>query len=212
MNTFSHTLLFGTVFLLTLKELTEACSCFPTHPQQQFCNADVVIRGKVISKEFINAKNVDRQVRYGIKMIKMFKGFHKIKDIDSVYTSAESSMCGIELDVVKKMEYLLTGHLWENKVTISLCGLSIPWKDVSAFQMESLSSTYQMGCNCKITYCYVESCDTRAPNECLWKDWVYEHTLGGQEAQNYACIQRKDGSCIWYPRLPVKQPIYGSHP
>ncbi|XP_072277096.1 metalloproteinase inhibitor 4 [Pyxicephalus adspersus] len=210
MKLFSHTLLFGTVFLLTLKELTQACSCFPTHPQQHFCNADVVLRGKVVSIDFVNANNDYRQVRYGIKVIKIFKG--KIKHIDSVYTSAESSLCGIQLDVDNKMEYLLTGFLMDNKVTISLCGLSIPWNYVSEFQKKSLSFTYQMGCMCKITYCFVESCDNNAPNECLWKDWVNEHTLGGQEAQNYACIQRRDGTCIWYPRLPVKQPSYESHP
>ncbi|CAJ0963049.1 unnamed protein product [Ranitomeya imitator] len=44
-------------------------------------------------------------IQYEIKMIKMFKGFDNVTDINFVYTSAESSLCGITLE---RKEYLLT--------------------------------------------------------------------------------------------------------
>ncbi|CAI9612406.1 unnamed protein product [Staurois parvus] len=58
----------------------------------------------------------------------MFKGFDKMKHINSVYTSSQSSMCGIELDFLNQVEYLLSGYLQGNKATINLCGLSIRWE------------------------------------------------------------------------------------
>ncbi|XP_073448461.1 metalloproteinase inhibitor 4 [Aquarana catesbeiana] len=210
MNPFSHTLLVGTVFLLTLKELTEACSCMPYHPQDQFCRASIVIHAKVISKQFIKPNPPDRdgKVIYGIKLIEAFKGVDKKKKIDSAYTSSQSSMCGVALNVGSQEEYLLSGYLQENKFSIGLCGLAKPWNDVTAFQKKGLRGFYQMGCNCKITNCYFEPCGTRAPNECILNHLSDEPAPNVSESQNLACIQRKDGSCIWYPTSHSS----GNHP
>ena len=40
-------------FLLmgTVLPWADACSCSPVHPQQAFCNADIVIRAKAVSKK-----------------------------------------------------------------------------------------------------------------------------------------------------------------
>ncbi|XP_040215259.1 metalloproteinase inhibitor 4 [Rana temporaria] len=210
MNLFSHTLLVGTVFLLTLKELTEACSCISFHPQDQFCRASVVIHAKVISKRFIqpNHERGDGKVVYGIKLIEVFKGIDKNNIIDSAYTSSQSASCGVELNVGNQVEYLLSGYLQENKLAISLCGLAKPWNQVTAFQIKGIRGFYQMGCACKITTCYSESCGTSAPNECILNFSLYETGPNGFESQNLACIQRKDDSCMWYPTSPS----YTNHP
>lgn len=39
----------------------------------------------------------------------MFKGFHKAKDIQYVYTPVFSSLCGVKLDSNNKAGYLLSG-------------------------------------------------------------------------------------------------------
>ena len=48
-----RSLLLAFCFLLlgTLLPWADACSCSPVHPQQAFCNADIVIRTKEVSKK-----------------------------------------------------------------------------------------------------------------------------------------------------------------
>ncbi|XP_075688464.1 metalloproteinase inhibitor 4 [Rhinoderma darwinii] len=215
MNPFTHTLLYGALLFLTLKKLTEACSCALSHPQQQFCIADIVVRARVIGEKIIPSTNsYDSTVQYEIKVIKIFKGYEKMRDIHYVYTPSESSVCGVRLDVANKREYLLGGHIYDNRVRINLCGLVYTWDSLSAFQIKSLSQTYvgyHLGCECKIKMCAVEICENLAPNECPWIDWQKNYALDGQRAQNSACIKRRDGSCSWYPSIPDKS-IYNSHP
>ncbi|KAM8931163.1 metalloproteinase inhibitor 4 [Pelodytes ibericus] len=200
MNTALHPLLSLALFVLTLhiKELTEACSCMPTHPQQQICDAEIVIRAKVINEKMVLLADEYKEIQYEIKLIKMFKGFEKLKDIHYVYTPSDSAACGIKLDASNKKQYLLTGYISNDKVYIVLCNFIEPWDDLSFSQKKALNQRSQMGCDCKITTCYQEPCSIREPNECIWTDWLTERQLYGQQAKNYACIKRSDGSCSWY--------------
>uniref|UniRef100_A0A4W5ND06 Metalloproteinase inhibitor 4 n=1 Tax=Hucho hucho TaxID=62062 RepID=A0A4W5ND06_9TELE len=50
-------------------------------------------------------------IKYEIKLIKMFKGFEKVKDIQYVYTPVFSSLCGVKLDSNNKVHYLLSGKV-----------------------------------------------------------------------------------------------------
>ncbi|XP_063283643.1 metalloproteinase inhibitor 4 [Pelobates fuscus] len=205
MNTVLHTLCFVLLFVLTLhiKELADACSCAPTHPQQQMCDTEIVIRAKIISEKVIQPSKEDsfdntKLIQYEIKMIKMFKGFDKVRDIHFVYTPVDSSLCGVKLDATNKKQYLLTGHITDGKVYIMLCNLIELWDDLSFSQKKSLNNRFQMGCDCKITTCYTIPCSVHEPNECLWTDWLIERRLYGQQAKSYTCIKRSDGSCSWY--------------
>ncbi|KAE8612787.1 hypothetical protein XENTR_v10012987 [Xenopus tropicalis] len=192
--------------LLTLgaPESVRGCTCAPSHPQEQICDAAIVIRAKISSEKVILAASAEpfhsiKLIQYEIKLIKMFKGFEKIKDIQFVYTPLDSSLCGIKLEANNKKQYLLTGQISaDNKVYIQLCNLIEPWDDLSFSQKKSLNQRFQMGCECKITACYTVPCSLQAPNECLWTDWLIERRLYGQQARNYACIMRSDGSCTWY--------------
>lgn len=47
----------GLLLLGTLLRPADACSCSPVHPQQAFCNADVVIRAKVVSEKEVDSGN-----------------------------------------------------------------------------------------------------------------------------------------------------------
>ncbi|XP_069592879.1 metalloproteinase inhibitor 4 [Ranitomeya imitator] len=207
MNPFIHALLCCTLFFLTLKELTEACSCANSHPQQQFCSSKFVIRARVIGEKMIPSPNsFGATIQYEIKMIKMFKGFDNVTDINFVYTSAESSLCGITLE---RKEYLLTGSYYDGRVSIGICWLNVFWSSLSHFQIKSLTQPdigYQRGCDCKIKYCVMESYDNLAPNECPCIGWQQSQIL----EREHACIKRRDGTCSWYPSIPDKS-IY-SHP
>uniref|UniRef100_A0A8C5R591 Metalloproteinase inhibitor 4 n=1 Tax=Leptobrachium leishanense TaxID=445787 RepID=A0A8C5R591_9ANUR len=215
MNTIVHSLQFLLLFVLTLciKELAEACSCAPSHPQQQICDAEIVIRAKISSERVIQPSKEDsfdhtKMIQYEIKMIKMFKGFDKIKDIHYVYTPVDSSLCGIKLDATNKKQYLLTGHISDGKVYIMLCNFIELWDELSFSQKKSLNQRFLTGCDCKITICYSVPCSLHEPNECLWTDWLIERQLYGQQAKNYACIKRSDGSCSWYRGGPFTEKEY----
>uniref|UniRef100_A0A8C2G4A6 Metalloproteinase inhibitor 2 n=1 Tax=Cyprinus carpio TaxID=7962 RepID=A0A8C2G4A6_CYPCA len=181
----------GTLVVLVLfrvGEIAEACSCSPVHPQQAFCNADVVIRAKVVGKKEVDSGNdiygnPIKRIQYEIKQIKMFKG--PDRHIDVVFTAPSSAVCGVtNLDTNGKKEYLISGKrlsfhyrccFWSNNCT-----------------------RYEMGCDCKITRCATFPCEISAPEECLWTDWVTEKIIHGRQSDHYACIKRGDGSCAWY--------------
>lgn len=189
------------LFLWRVQEIAEACSCSPAHPQQAFCNSDVVIRARVVSQEQVDAGNdvygnPIRRIKYGIKQIKMFKG--PDQDIEAIYTAPSSAQCGVTLETNGK-DYLITGKLEaDGTVHITLCNFIMAWESTSATQKKSLTQHYAMGCDCRITRCTSVPCAISGPAECLWLDWVIERTVNGQQAQHFACIKRNDNSCAWY--------------
>uniref|UniRef100_A0A0F7Z5I6 Metalloproteinase inhibitor 2 n=1 Tax=Micrurus fulvius TaxID=8637 RepID=A0A0F7Z5I6_MICFL len=190
--------------------LADACSCSPVHPQQAFCNADVVIRAKAVSEKEVDSGNdiygnPIKHIQYEIKQIKMFKGPEE--DIEFIFTAPSSAVCGVTLDVSGKKEYLIAGKSEGNgRMHITLCDFIVPWDSLSATQKKSLNQRYQMGCECKISRCPSIPCYVSAQDECLWTDWVTEKNINGRQAKHYACIKRSDGSCAWYRGVaPPKQ-------
>ncbi|XP_044156531.1 metalloproteinase inhibitor 2-like [Bufo gargarizans] len=207
MSPFTHTLLYCALLLLTLKELTEACTCANLHPQEHFCNSDVVVRATAMGENSASSPG-HNDIQYKIKVNKVFKGDKLTIYLQEVRTSSESAACGISLETSK--EYLLGGNMIEGKVHIYSCGLYNLWENLSAFQKKSLSQPnegYQQGCQCKIRFCTPETCDSKAPDECVWSD--------RQETENlykeHACLKQKDGSCSWQPSIPGKS-THNSHP
>uniref|UniRef100_A0A3Q4B8L5 Metalloproteinase inhibitor 2 n=1 Tax=Mola mola TaxID=94237 RepID=A0A3Q4B8L5_MOLML len=194
---------FVTMALLLLwrvEEIAEACSCSPAHPQQAFCNSDVVIRAKLVGEHEVDVGNdiygnPIKHIKYDIKQIKMFKGPNQ--DIDAIYTAPSSAVCGVSLETSK--EYLITGTLEnDGTVHVTLCDFIEPWESTSATQKKSLAERYAMGCDCKITRCTSIPCVLSSPAECLWLDWVMEKKVIGEQAKHFACIKRSDDSCAWY--------------
>ncbi|XP_053565300.1 LOW QUALITY PROTEIN: metalloproteinase inhibitor 2-like [Bombina bombina] len=190
--------------------LTEACSCSPVHPQQAFCNADIVIRAKAISGKEVDSGNdvygnPIKKIQYEIKQIKMFKG--PDKDIEFIFTAPSSAMCGVTLETSGKKEYLIAGKAeGDGKMYITLCDFIFPWHSLSATQKKSLSQRYEMGCECKISQFSFIPCLLTSQDECLWTDWVTEKSINGRQAKHYACIKCSDGSCSWYRGIaPPKQ-------
>ncbi|KAM4535443.1 metalloproteinase inhibitor 2-like [Fundulus diaphanus] len=190
------------LFLWRVEEMAEACSCSPAHPQQAFCNSDVVIRAKVVGMQEVDSGNdvygnPIKRLRFDVKQIKMFKG--PTQDIDAIYTAPSSAMCGVTLDTDGKKEYLITGKLEvDGTMHVTLCDFIEQWETLSAMQRKSLTQRYETGCDCRITRCTSIPCMISSPTECLWTDWVIEKTVNGEQAKHYACIKRSDDSCAWY--------------
>ncbi|XP_034751059.1 metalloproteinase inhibitor 2-like [Etheostoma cragini] len=198
-NSFFVTL--AILFLWRVEEIAEACSCSPVHPQQAFCNSDVVIRAKVVGVQLVDVGNdiygnPIQRIKHDIKQIKMFKGTTPV--IDAIYTAPSSAVCGVTLEN-NGMEYLITGKLeTDGTMHITLCDFIEPWEAMSDTQKKSLTQRYEMGCDCKITRCTSIPCMISGPAECLWTDWVIEKTVNGGQAKDFACIKRSDDSCAWY--------------
>ncbi|XP_077313007.1 metalloproteinase inhibitor 2 [Lithobates pipiens] len=199
------------LFLLWSSDrLADACSCSPVHPQQAFCNADIVIRAKaIVGKEIDSGNDVYgnpiKRIQYEIKQIKMFKG--PAEDIQYIYTAASSAVCGVTLETGGKKEYLIAGKAeGTGKMHITLCDFVWPWESLTQTQKKSLNQRYEMGCECKISRCPSIPCYVSAQDECLWTDWMTEKSIHGRQAKHYACIKRSDGSCSWYRgTAPPKQ-------
>ncbi|XP_051995309.1 metalloproteinase inhibitor 2b [Xyrauchen texanus] len=184
------------------REFAEACSCSPAHPQQAYCNADVVIRAKVMGQQEIvtgsdNYGNPIKMIQYDIKEMKMYKGPNQ--QIDAFFTGPSSALCGVNLKSNDKKEYLITGNLDTNgTLRVNLCDYIESWESLSLTQKKSLGERFQMGCECKIIQCQSLPCSINDPAECLWTDWLLEGTVQGNQAQYYTCVKRNDGSCAWY--------------
>ncbi|XP_052375591.1 metalloproteinase inhibitor 2-like isoform X2 [Oncorhynchus keta] len=169
------------LFLWRIEDIAEACRCAPVHLQQAFCNADVVIRAKVVGVGVVS-----RDTKYDIQQIKMFKCPDQV--IHAIFTAPSPAACGVTLDLNK--EYLFTGNLETGRMSVTLCGYNLPWEDLSAAQKKSLTHRYQSGCDCKIIHCTSLPCPISTTDSCLWMDW------GTNNGRNLACIKR-NGSCAW---------------
>uniref|UniRef100_A0A3P9H240 Metalloproteinase inhibitor 3 n=1 Tax=Oryzias latipes TaxID=8090 RepID=A0A3P9H240_ORYLA len=176
--------------------MTEGCSCAMTHPQDAFCNSDIVIRAKVVGKKFVTVGPFGT-IRYTVKQIKMYKGFDKIQHVQHIYTHASESLCGVKFDI-NKYQYLITGRVYDGKVYTGLCNLNERWERMSLAQKKGINHHYQLGCGCRIKPCHYLPCFVTSKNECLWTDMLTHFGYPGYQSRHYACIQQKEGYCSWY--------------
>ncbi|XP_061604328.1 metalloproteinase inhibitor 2-like [Phyllopteryx taeniolatus] len=179
------------LYLWRLQEGAQACTCGPRHPQEVFCQSDVVITAKVVGAKADGSLN---PIKYDIQPIKIFKGPQRLFAV--IYTASSSAACGITL--TNGAEYLLMARLQsDGSLYITSCDFYQPWYDLSAMQ-KRLLQLYGMGCDCKITLCASLPCGISSRTECLWTDFLPVKLANGEQAQNFACIKRRDGSCGWY--------------
>ncbi|KAM6304132.1 metalloproteinase inhibitor 3 [Podargus strigoides] len=190
---------FLVVFLCSwsLRDLVvEACTCVPIHPQDAFCNSDIVIRAKVVGKKLMKDGPFGT-MRYTVKQMKMYRGFQIMPHVQYIYTEASESLCGVKLEV-NKYQYLITGRVYEGKVYTGLCNWYEKWDRLTLSQRKGLNHRYHLGCGCKIRPCYYVPCFATSKNECIWTDMLSNFGHSGYQAKHYACIQRTEGYCSWY--------------
>uniref|UniRef100_A0AAX7TFB5 Metalloproteinase inhibitor 3 n=1 Tax=Astatotilapia calliptera TaxID=8154 RepID=A0AAX7TFB5_ASTCA len=187
---------------LHVNQLTEGCSCALTHPQDAFCNSDIVIRAKVVGKKLLRDGPFGT-MRYTVKQMKMYKGFEKVQHVQHIYTDASESLCGVKFDI-NKYQYLITGRVYDGKVYTGLCNLNERWERLSLSQKKGINHRYQLGCNCRIKPCHYLPCFVTSKNECLWTDMLSHFGYPGYQSRHYACIQQKEGYCSWYRGMTTR--------
>ncbi|XP_023995558.1 metalloproteinase inhibitor 2-like [Salvelinus sp. IW2-2015] len=90
------------VLFLWRVEASQRLADAPSASSQAFCDADIVIRAKVVGK-----KALSNEIKYDIQQIKMFKCPNQV--IHAIYTASSPAACGVTLEINK--EYLFTGKL-----------------------------------------------------------------------------------------------------
>ncbi|XP_062842756.1 metalloproteinase inhibitor 4-like [Trichomycterus rosablanca] len=192
MATFQTGILLLILALWITEPGVEGCSCAQAHLQQHFCYSDIVIRAKVIGEQTVfptDSLHGEEMIEYKIKLIKMFKGFDKVDNLTYVYTSVHESLCGVRLDAKNKVQYLLSGSLFnQGKVEVELCGIVEPWDELPLAQRKNLHR-YQKGCECEISSCYEHHCRA-TKNKCVWHPYSEQTVFG-------VCTKHANGSCGW---------------
>ncbi|XP_056323744.1 metalloproteinase inhibitor 4.3 [Danio aesculapii] len=177
------------------EQMLEACSCYPAHPQQLFCYADVVFKATVLSKKLIPDKSSmypgHGDFKYKINITKVYKGFEHA-GIKHFFSPEDDGMCGISLT---PGVYLLSGNLVSRHIghvkkslTVELCDIVSHWSTLSKTEKKILS-VHRKACNCQVTRCYKEPCDE---NKCYLRD-----TYDPDEDSQSICMANSTGSCRW---------------
>ncbi|XP_041035593.1 metalloproteinase inhibitor 3-like [Carcharodon carcharias] len=192
------------LLLLAMLEQTEACSCGPSHPQQAYCQADVVIKGKIVGSKMITRDNSDDShgfpwIEYEVQQQKMYKGFEKIQQVEYVYTPLADFVCGMVLGPDEmNQDYILSGTVEaDGKVYINICSFNRPWSQLTHAQQTSLDGRYKDGCRCKIVPCLSLPCSLDADNQCLWTDGIFTGNWSGAQSQRFTCVMKPKGLCQW---------------
>ncbi|XP_077356022.1 metalloproteinase inhibitor 2-like [Festucalex cinctus] len=177
------------------KEGVQACTCFPIHPQELYCQRDVVVIKARVVGVMPDTQGESGSIKYAIWHLKTFKGVEKL--FGAIYTGPNSAACGITL--TKGVVYLFMGRLqFDGTLHVSLCDFYRPWDALSDAQKKVLDR-YGEGCECTITPCFSFPCCMTSLMECLWTDFLPGKLRNGVlQAQNFACIKSSKGCCEWY--------------
>ncbi|XP_023671023.1 metalloproteinase inhibitor 3-like [Paramormyrops kingsleyae] len=187
---------------LHVSRFADACSCLLSHPQDAYCNSDIVIRAKVVGKKLLKDGPFGT-MRYTVKQMKMYKGFEKIQHVQHVYTDASESLCGVKFDI-HKYQYLITGRVFEGRLYTGLCNFNERWERLTLSQKKGINHRYQLGCKCRIKACHYLPCFVTSKDECLWTDMLSHFGYPGYQSRHYACIHAKEGYCSWYRGVTIR--------
>ncbi|XP_022301071.2 metalloproteinase inhibitor 3-like [Crassostrea virginica] len=181
------TWLCGVCLVSCLVKVSLSCSCFPIHLQTDVCNADLAIKGTVLSVEDYDQYTL----RYNVSVEKNFKtGMPTPNSVISVLTGDNSALCGVRYTIGET--YLIVGNTYMGEYRTNICSWNLEFSALSKFQLFALNTKlYLNNCGCEIFHCYYEECDSEA--DCLigrHGDNVFCYNV------NAACTKR-GSNCSW---------------
>ncbi|XP_066914335.1 metalloproteinase inhibitor 2-like [Clytia hemisphaerica] len=204
------TLFLVLVFAATRFGRIDACSCFPSHPQELFCNSEFVIKALITSSGRNVTKDIFSYRSYSLTILEVFGGHQALRhlfiskqdaqnvesnDIDTfddlefveanITTPLSENLCGVHLNVSES--YLIFGQIRNNELQVNLCNYISYWEAVSSQVKSGIFGDYD--CRCKIR--------TRMSPE---------QPVESNEIPNEGTL-RSSSTCFWemYPDEPVDE-------
>ncbi len=202
------------VFLLMVGVLLPAavrgCTCMPSHPQQDFCRADLVIKGTIQSSQLISAASILPQrlgqpdiITYTINVESVKKGDqHQAlwgsENTLRINTTASESSCGVP-GLAVRQQYVLSVMVVNGRGSLNFCHFHRVYSELTTTQRRGINGAYSGGCSpqCQIDTCWAYgNCPVTAPDDttCMHgnrqthEDCYYYHGY---------CRARPNGKCVW---------------
>ncbi|XP_022098796.1 metalloproteinase inhibitor 2-like [Acanthaster planci] len=180
----------------------EASEC-RKHPQQYVCDADFVIKGKILSRtsaqDWLNPKIC--VARYNVNITAIFKGIQFVAT-ENQYIHGIRESCNEKggLDIGDK--YIITGYQSDNKLKSGDCQWIVKWSSLTKLQQQALiHDAYTDNCD----YCQISRFAFRAFNslqrpEAVGDTCSYDFSSenGQKQRQKMSCLRRGTSqNCSW---------------
>lgn len=207
------------LFEVALVAICRACSCLPSHPQNEYCNSAFVIRAKVLSETtevpllteppepMIPAEFIQEQV-YTLRILKIYKGAMEINSSEGIevygsrkrtlrarlYTPARASSCRV--DLLNNTVYLLTGQILKGRLRTGGCKWRTEWSLITRKQRAGIRRFYGENCMCQVGMCFGSGCKTmlKGCDKVEWRARLKEHC----KSANSYCLRNWQGNkCDW---------------
>ncbi|XP_033106568.1 metalloproteinase inhibitor 3-like [Anneissia japonica] len=142
--------------------------CVPKHPQQHYCEADFVIRGTVLNRNYTTRDGMpdmgtgmegdmpfNYYVVYKVQVEKVYKGASYFSEGMDVYikTEADNNMCGIG-NLMNRKSYMISGQKEEGiMLNINGCNWVAEYKKLTQAQKTGVKRQYGANCNsCQVNF------------------------------------------------------------
>jgi len=216
-------LLFAFFLCNALIAVCRACSCLPSHPQNEYCNSAFVIRAKVLSEsteaplqtespetallENIPAEFIQEQV-YTLRILKIYKGALEINSTEGIkvygsrkrtlkaklYTPARASSCNVPLR--NGTVYLLTGQILNRRLRTGGCKWRTEWSQITRKQRAGIRRFYGENCMCQVGMCFGSNCN-RMLKGCDKVEWRAPMKETCKSKYSYCMRDWQGNKCAW---------------
>ncbi|XP_019930139.2 metalloproteinase inhibitor 3-like [Crassostrea angulata] len=156
------------VVLTFVSDYAEACTCARTHPQVQFCNANYVVKAKILQRKETGG-SIFENVVYTVKVTTVYKGSRYFKGRRvQIFTASGGAACGSFFKIGS--EYVITGTIRDSKWRTSSCSWNTEVSSLPPYQRDALKSeVYRKNCFCDVNICFGDKCSAPTQNACFIK-------------------------------------------
>ncbi|XP_048738748.1 metalloproteinase inhibitor 2-like isoform X2 [Ostrea edulis] len=207
-------MIFVSVLFVLWTVITEVgtCTCFPTHLQNHFCRAQIILVATVKDSEEIfqnsiikapNTRNPEDpyarmpvEIKYKVRIHRFFKGRellgHNAKRVKYIHTSASGAACGLQLN--KGKTYILSARIQrQREIWSSMCDWVQNYKTLNRHQLKGVKFYYKRNCKCLVSWCQGSYCQGPGPRECEWIPQMYTDCF----QEHGFCMINSMGICHW---------------
>ncbi|KAL4225802.1 Metalloproteinase inhibitor 3 [Mactra antiquata] len=211
-----YSIILHIIILFYIIDGIQGCSCSRPHLQNNFCNADFVMKVRLrgegeyqYKKTLVNVDGSSEPVEhrhpigfiYNVKILNIYKlnendaGLTINSSAAVIHTPPNDGLCKVDLSI--RTKYLVTGTISDGELWIYLCSWGTPWAWITKSQKKYLKFTYAKNCDCKPMEDFYRG-STLDESKCYWKS---NSRHGECYERHTACIIDKNsttGGCKWH--------------